>query len=222
MKKNNRADVVKTLIETYGCTYAQQLGIPVKTNSPEALFRLLVASLLFSTRISSRVAVRAADALTRRGWTTPEKLLKSTWQERVQALDEAHYVRYDESRASMLKEMAQQALELYGGDLRNLRDRAERLPQRERALLKDFKGIGDVGADIFFREAQVAWDELYPFADRRALEGARKLGLGANTEQLAALVDKKTFPHLVAALVRVQLEGDIREVLESSRQHAPA
>jgi hypothetical protein len=41
--------------------------------------------------------------------------------------------------------------------------------RRECKLLKEFKGIGDVGANIFCREAQIAWDELYPFADRKAL-----------------------------------------------------
>jgi hypothetical protein len=31
-----------------------------------------------------------------------------------------------------------------------------------------------VGAVIFFREARVAWEELFPFADRRVLEGAKR------------------------------------------------
>jgi hypothetical protein len=48
-------------------------------------------------------------------------------------------------------------VEKYGGDLRNLRKSAapggRPDPARERKLLKEFKGIGDVGANIFFREA---------------------------------------------------------------------
>ena len=42
-----------------------------------------------------------------------------------------------------------------GGDLRNLREEAGCKPDKERKLLKEFKGIGDVGVGIFFREAQV-------------------------------------------------------------------
>lgn len=44
-----------------------------------------------------------------------------------------------------------------------------------------------ISTDIFFREVQVAWDELFPFADRRALEGAGKLGLPEDPEALADL-----------------------------------
>jgi hypothetical protein len=40
---------------------------------------------------------------------------------------------------------------------------------------EEFKGIGDAGADIFCREVQIVWDELYPFADRKALATASKL-----------------------------------------------
>lgn len=205
-------------MKLYGYTYAQELGIPVKSNSPEALFRMLTASLLFSTRISSKVAVKAADALARHGWTMPDKMLNSTWQQRVQALDEAHYVRYDESRATMLEEMSEQCLQLYGGDLRRLRAEAKRDPAREREMLKEFKGIGDVGVDIFFREVQAAWDELYPFADRRAVNAAKKLGLGNDAKTLAKLVDRKSFPALVAALVRVDLEHGYYEILNTARQ----
>jgi hypothetical protein len=45
----------------------------------------------------------------------------------------------------------------YQGDLRKLRDAAEREPGRERALLKECKGLGEVGVDIFMREAQIVW-----------------------------------------------------------------
>lgn len=103
------------------------------------------------------------------------------------------------------------------GDLRKLREAAERDPQRERKLLKEFKGIGDVGVDIFFREAQVAWDELRPFADRRALDAAGRLKLGRDPEALAKLVDGKDFPRLVAALVRVELADDHDAVREAAR-----
>jgi hypothetical protein len=78
------------------------------------------------------------------------------------------------------------------------------------------EGLGDVGVDIFFREVQVAWDELRPFADRRALETAGRLGLATDARALARLVgnDADEFARLVAALVRVRLERDIDGVRE--------
>ena len=88
--------------------------------------------------------------------------------------------------------------------------------QRERALLQECKGLGEVGADIFCREAQIVWDELYPFADRRALEAARRLGLEDDPGLLAKRVPRKEFPRLVAALVRTGLAKDYDGVLEAA------
>ncbi len=218
MANPSERDIVRALIARHGCTFAQELGIPVENNTPSPLFRLLSASLLFSARIGAQIAVKAAEALAEQGWTTPEKMADSSWEERARILNEVGYARYDERTSTMLGDTAQLLLDRYGGDLRKLREEADREPERERELLKEFKGIGDVGADIFYREAQVAWDELAPFADRRALEGARKLGLGDDTGALFRLVGEKDFPRFVAALVRVGLEGDHDEVLEEARQ----
>lgn len=100
----------------------------------------------------------------------------------------------------------------YRGDLRNLRAQADRKPREERKLLKEFKGIGNVGADIFCREGQVVWHELYPFADAKALQAARALGLGEDGPQLAALVDRTNYVRLIAVLVRANLLGDTEEI----------
>lgn len=108
-------------------------------------------------------------------------------------------------------------LDANDGDLRKLREAAGCDPDEERRLLKEFKGIGNVGADIFFREAQAAWDEIFPFADRKALAAAEKLGLPASAHELAALVAKEDFPRLVAALVRTELEKDHATILETTR-----
>ena len=98
-------------------------------------------------------------------------------------------------------------LKCYNGDLRKLRDAAERDPPRERKLLMECKGIGEVGADIFLREVQSAWTELQPFADSAALKFAGKLDLPTKTEELAELVPKNDFPRLVAALVRLEFRS---------------
>lgn len=221
MAQPSERAIASALLERHGRTFARELGIVLDRGTPSSLFRLLCAALLFSARIKAAIAVAAARALARQGWTTPRKLVAAPWSQRARILNEAGYARYDERTATMLGDTAQLLLDRYHGDLRELREEAERQPQRERRLLKEFSGLGDVGVDIFFREVQVIWDELAPFADRRALAGARWLRLPANAQSLARLVTQRDFPRLVTALVRVQLAGDHEEVLAAAQGTKP-
>ena len=111
----------------------------------------------------------------------------ATWEQRTRTLNQAGYARYDESTSRMLGDTAEMLLDRYGATAPAARCRG-RDPGRERTLLKECKGIGDVGADIFCREVQVAWSELFPFADRRALEAARRFGLEGDADSLARRV----------------------------------
>ncbi len=208
---------VKALLNRHGTTYAQELRIDVAKGTPAELFRLLCASTLMSARISSSIATDAARALAKRGWRSPKKLAASTWEQRVAALHEAGYTRYQERTATMLGDLTDHLLDRWGGDLRKLREEAGRDPKQERKLLKEFKGLGDVGVDIFFREAQVGWEELFPFADRRALDAAGRLKLGKDPEALAKLAGERDFPRLVAALVRTELESDYGAIRAEAR-----
>jgi hypothetical protein len=210
----SKQQTVEVLLERHGQTLADDLSIDVAKGTPSPLFRLLIASILASARIGHRIAVDAARALTDHGWTTAQKMADATWAQRVRVLNRAGYARYDERTSRMLGDTCALLLERYRGDLRRLREAAERHPDRERALLKEFKGIGDVGVDIFFREVQVAWQELHPFADRRALDTAKQLGLGADPEALARLTggDPRRFARLAAALVRAALEDDLDDL----------
>jgi hypothetical protein len=130
----------------------------------------------------------------------------------VRALNDAGYTRYQERTATMLGDLTEHLLERWKGDLRRLRDEAGRDEKAERRLLKEFKGVGDVGVDIFFREVQVVWDELVPFADRRALDAAGRLGLPKDPSRILRLSGRPDFPRLVAALVRVELDDAYDEV----------
>ncbi len=196
---------VATLLQRYGRTWSQESGFAV-TNTPSSLFRLLVLSMLLSARISNRIAVRAARALFSKRWTSARHMVEANWEDRARALNEAGYARYDERTSRMLGETSEYVLERWRGDLRGLREEAERTPARERALLKTCKGIGDVGADIFCREVQGAWTELSPFLDRRALQAATRLGLGDDAAMVGHLCPPERLPQLVAALVRIDLQ----------------
>ena len=210
--RDRKQEIISRLLETCGRTFADELNIRVKRDTPSEWFKLLVYVLVSSRRIGKQLSLRAAREIFKEGWTTPQRMAKTTWEQRVQVLDRAHYVRYDYSTATYLGDTTNLLLRNYKGDLRNLREAADRQPDRERRLLKEFKGIGDVGCDIFFREAQAVWDELYPFADRRALKAALTLGLGSNPEDLAKLVRRDEFVRLVGALARCDIEKRYAEV----------
>ncbi|HEY5706813.1 MAG TPA: hypothetical protein VIS96_14705 [Terrimicrobiaceae bacterium] len=168
------AKVVKALLEKYGRTFSDELGIKLESNTPSMLFRWLCAALLFSARISNKIATQAALALTKHGWTSAQKMAAATWKQRTLVLNRAGYARYDEKTSRMLADASELLLDRYGGDLRKLREEAERDPRRKRELLMECKGIGEVGASIFLREVQVVWPENIPFADQgRAEIGAK-------------------------------------------------
>lgn len=217
MARPSKKAVVAALLDQKGTTFAAEAGINVERNTPSPLFRLLCLSLLQSARINSEIAMQAAKGLAKRRWTTADAMLDSTWKQRVAVLNDAGYARYQERTATMLEDTARLLADRWKGDLRKLRDEADRDPAAERKLLKEFKGLGDVGVDIFFREVQAAWDELYPFADRRALASAEKLGLGGSAKDLTRHVTKKDFVPLLAALVRVELADEHDVIVESAR-----
>ena len=216
MSKPNQKQIIAALLERYGLTFADELGINLEDETPTTLFRWLCAALLFSARIGNEIALEAARALTKRGWTTAKKMAAATWEERTHVLNHAGYARYDEKTSRMLADTSKLLLKRYGGDLRKLREAAEREPEHEKELLMDCKGIGPGGADIFLREMQVTWTELQPFADAAALKSAAKLKLPVRTGELAKLVPKEEFPRLLAALVRCQLAKDHKNVLAAA------
>ncbi|MCQ0988333.1 hypothetical protein [Jiella marina] len=208
--------LVSTLFERTERTFAEEMGLDLSKNTPMPLFLWLVAANLFSARISAEQALQAAKALKDAGLTTADHMAEATWNERVLILNRNGYARFDEKTSRFLQDMADHCLEAYRGDLRRLRDKADRDPAAERRLLKEFKGIGETGVDIFFREVQIAWDELYPFADKRALQAGAELGLGETAEELARHVERPDFPRLLTALLRADLDGALDELKSSS------
>ncbi len=208
--------IIDVLLRDHGRSYAHEAGIRIERNTPAVLFQLLYLALMLSARISAANATRAAKALIDAGLTTPDKMLAASWQDRVDVITSHGYKRYDESTATMLGEAAQRVLDEYDGDLRKLRDAGDREPAREHELLREFKGIGPVGADIFLREVQVVWDEVYPYADERVLEAARKLDLAGDPRVLSDFVERDEFARLTAALIRVDLADAYAKVREAA------
>lgn len=201
-------DTVTKLLARAGRTYAEDAGITLK-NTPKPLFELLVLTLLSSTRISADIAVAAARELFQAGWRTPEAMATAPRADVIAALGRGHYVRYDESTATRLREMGERVGSEYQGDLRKLAQRADGDAAVAARLLEEFDGIGPVGAGIFLREVQDEWTWLRPFLDKRAQQGAEALGVPTGSAQLEKHAPDGRFAPLAAALVRVSLDDEL-------------
>lgn len=200
----------RALVDRYGQTYAEQAGIRLR-NTPSPLYQTLVLAHLLSARIRASVAVDAARALFAAGMRTPRRMADATWQQRVDALGQGHYRRYDERTATQLGDGARMLLDRYQGDLRRLRER----PNTEE-LLREYPGIGPSGVDIFLREVQVVWPEYAPYIDGKALDGAQRLGLPRSPDKLARLLPDPETARLSAGLVRVALDKRLASDVRSS------
>ncbi|MTD54481.1 endonuclease [Amycolatopsis sp. RM579] len=200
--------IVRRLLDKAGRTYADEAGIKL-ADKPSPLYRLLVLATLLSTRINAGIAVAAAKELAAAKLTTPRAMADSRWQDRVDALGRAHYLRYDEQTATALGDSAETLLRDYSGDLRKLREAGDGGTEGIRRRLRKFARVGPVGADIFCREAQAVWPELRPYLDKKALDGAKRIGLPADPAQLARHTDDEAL--LAAALVRVALDRELAE-----------
>jgi hypothetical protein len=205
----NQGDLTRRLMREAGVTYARAAGISLK-DAPQPLFQLLMLCSLMSKPISAEIAVSAAKELFALGLRGPSAVAEAKRIDMIRAFGRAHYVRYDESTASRLPEMAALASDKYDGDLRRLAAEADGDASGAARLLKEFKGIGDTGADIFLREAQDVWTWARPYFDERAVESARKLGLPTDPDELATLAPRSS-ARLAAALVRVSLDDELRK-----------
>lgn len=213
MTKPTQKSIAKTVLNTHGETYSQQIGIRLK-NAPAPLFQLLNASLLMSARIASDQAVEAATALRQANLDTPRKMVDTRWQDRVETITDNGYKRFDERGSTQLGKTAQFLIKRYDGDLRKLRDEAGNDVAKQQHLLQQFQGIGPTGADIFLREVQGVWSEVYPYADAKVTQAARKLQLPAEAKSLARLVARVDFPRFVAGLVRIELANQYDQILQ--------
>ncbi|ORW75914.1 endonuclease [Mycobacterium sherrisii] len=199
---------VRRVLQVGGTTYADEAGIRLG-KKPMPLFQLLVLCMLASKPIDAAIAVQAARELFNAGLRTPKAVLAADRQTMISAFGRAHYVRYDESSATRLTDLAQRVRDEYGGDLRALAERSHHDPAQAKRMLKGFKGIGDTGADIYLREVQDVWTWVRPYFDDRATGTARQLGLPTAPDKLKALAPRDN-SRLAAALVRASLDEDLR------------
>jgi endonuclease III len=205
---DKREQLVQRLLKVAGTTYAAEAGVRIK-DTPTPLFQLLVLCMLASKPIDATVAMRAGRELFKEGLRNPKAVLAADRQTMISAFGRAHYVRYDESSATRLTDMAERVRDEYSGDLREIARRSGHDVKAVTRMLKQFKGIGDTGADIFLREVQDVWTWARPYFDKRAIAGAKELGLPTDPAKLGSLAPQDN-SRLAAALVRLSLDDEVR------------
>jgi endonuclease III len=206
---DTRKQLVRRLLKAAGTTYAEEAGIRIN-DKPMPLFQLLVLCMLASKPIDATTAMRAARELFTAGLRTPKSVLASDRRSMISAFGRAHYVRYDESSATRLTDIAERVRDDYSSDLREIARRSQHDIRSATRMLKQFKGIGDTGADIYLREVQDVWTWARPYFDERATAAARALGLPTDPEKLGALAPRAN-ARLAAALVRSALDDQVRQ-----------
>jgi endonuclease III len=208
--------VVQRLLKVAGTTYAAEAGVRI-SDKPMPLFQLLVLCMLASKPIDAAIAMRAGHELFSEGLRTPKAVLDADRRTMIKAFGRAHYVRYDESSATRLTEIAQRVLDEYSGDLREIARRSDDDIDAAKRMLKQFNGIGDTGADIYLREVQDVWTWVRPYFDTRAVRAATSLGLPNDPKKLGALAPRAN-ARLAAALVRASLDDDVRQQVASAAE----
>jgi hypothetical protein len=117
--------LVNGLLELAGTTYAEEAGIRLQ-DKPMPLFQLLTLCMLASKPIDAAIATQAAREVFKAGLRTPKAVLEADRSTMIAAFGRAHYVRYDESSATRLTDIAGTVRDEYADDLRGLAGESDR------------------------------------------------------------------------------------------------
>jgi endonuclease III len=138
--------------------YSDELGLDL--TKPEDRFKWFLASVLFAKRISAEIAKNTYLHFELEKLTSPGAILRAGWDRLVEVLDSGGYTRYDFSTATNLLGIAKTLKEKYGS-LERLHAESSNPSDLENRL-REFKGIGPVGVNIFLRELRGIWENAKP------------------------------------------------------------
>ncbi len=190
-------------------SFAEQAEIRLG-DAPNVQYQVFQLALLLDSRVGADVAVEAFLDLRGRRLSTVGGVVGVGTDTIVQTLTGHGYDESDATRAATaMTDAALHLQEDYGNRLEELRDAAQRDPAREREMLRRFAQTEDTAIDALFREMQAQWRELSPFADKKVLDAAGRLGLPTDERGLRGLVrDDDDFVRLDDCLVRLRQEGE--------------
>lgn len=129
------------------------LGLQLRADDEAGLFGWFLASFLAGKRISQGVAARTWEVMVRgHGCDTPARLCARSHGELVRMLGEGGYRRYDQSAATMLRQLCHDLRQDYGGGILGVLAASGDRADFERRLLA-FRGVGPVTLRIFMEQA---------------------------------------------------------------------
>lgn len=180
--------------------YSEELGIDLKKNSDEELFKWFLASILFGARITESIAKNTYRAFERYNLLEPQKILDAGWDFLVNPImREGGYVRYDFKTSTKILKICETLIREYDGSLKKLHEVSRDAKDLEKRLL-NFYGIGLVTMNIFLRELRPYWRK----ADPEPLPIVRKIDqdLGISLDEY----NRKsiTFSRIEAGLIRLR------------------
>ena len=171
--------------------YSEELGLDL--SKAEDRFKWFLAAILFAKRISAETAKETYLYFDREDLNNPDAILEAGWDRLVEVLDSGGYTRYDFSTATNLLGIMKTLKEKYG-DLERLHVESIDAADLENRL-REFRGVGPMGVNIFLRELRGIWEKAKPRTSPMALAMAQKIGL-----------DLKDVERYESQLVRLNLE----------------
>jgi endonuclease III len=180
--------------------YSEELGIDLKKNSDEELFKWFLASILFGARITESIAKNTYRAFERYNLLEPQKILDAGWDFLVNPImREGGYVRYDFKTSTKILKICETLIREYDGSLKKLHEVSRDAKDLEKRLL-NFYGIGLVTMNIFLRELRPYWRK----ADPEPLPIVRKIDQDLDISLDEYNRKSITFSRIEAGLIRLR------------------
>lgn len=157
--------------------YSEELGIDIKSNTDQELFKWFLASILFGTRIQAQIAKKTYKTFEKNDLINPKKISDTGWDYLVYPImREGGYVRYDGKTSTQLLKNCERLIDEYDGSLKKLHDEAENNDDLVDKLTA-FYGIGPVTANIFLRELRPIWEKSNPEPTKMVKNIADEIGI---------------------------------------------
>lgn len=194
-------------------------------------FQNLIAACLLSKPFSHRLGLRTVQTLLNPpfGIRTVSDLDEAGYEGRRKIMWEAR-TQHKEKTAGQLGDLVDGVREICGdvkdeddlSELRAVREQLEGMEPKQaqdkvQEILTKIKGVGPGVAAIFTRRVQQDWEEVFPYADDRAVKAAQRFGLlgGGDdpADELAEQVgrDRVKYVRLLDTLVGLELEKVLDE-----------
>ncbi|MBS7636333.1 hypothetical protein KEJ37_03160 [Candidatus Bathyarchaeota archaeon] len=166
---------LQTLVEKLGARYSEILGIDLKSQREEEIFKWFLVSILFGAPITETSVIKTYKCFEKYGVLTPQRILETGWDGLVRILDEGSYTRYDFKTADKLLEVMRNLTEKHRGKLTTIYGKARDHADLEKKLKSLGKGVGNVTVGIFLRELRDIWEKAKPKPTSLVVMAAKNL-----------------------------------------------